>query len=207
MRVPKYSSKNFSLAVEREEDRVVIIKKPLQSTVLISYNKQLEIYDTLKKYFGDIYNTTTFELEDNGWYKAISPHIQWELLCNFSSLNTDQLRQLISFQKQTIRLALNTGIIIDFFGSNPNKPVNSKLDVLLAKLHKYHHTHFSSNIIWSKDGKLVFIDTYNHQQDYNTKPIVFLINLSILTYGIIKHTILYYKKIVLHLSKQWNASS
>lgn len=122
-------------------------------------------------------------------------------------MHTTQLKQLILFQKKCISLALSEGIIIDFFGSDPYRPVISLKDNMLYKLHKIKNPHYSSNIIRSDDEQLFFVDTLNHKQDYKskvlTKHVVFLINLSILVYGLLNHIVQYSsKQLFLHSYKK-----
>lgn len=193
MRVPKYTSKNFSLAVERDGNDIVVIKMPLESTTLIPYEKQIEIYNTLKWYFGDIYNTTIFELEEDGSYTARSPHIQWELLCNINSLEQKELKQLIDFQRKILVLWLQKGTVVDFYGSNPNHENNNKTIHYSSILYKrIKHPFYSTNIIKNKD-QIHFIDTvitqdnldYPHYRKYINFVLIlwnFLLCLGILFY-------------------------
>jgi hypothetical protein len=201
MHIQKYTSNNFSITIDADSN--TIIKKPLSHTKLPAYHKQVELYNALKSRFGDMHNDTEFVLEEGEHdYIALSPHIQGELLCNLSFLDTEQLESLITLQKTTIILALETGKMLDFWGSNPHMPITSKKANILSKLHKLTHNHFSSNIIWSNDKKMVFIDTFSHIRDRqspkNIKHIVFIVNLSILSFSLIKHYLQYITHKILH---------
>lgn len=187
--IPKYCSKNFSVTVEND----TVTKEPLAWVSLISYEQQIDIYNKLKDVLGDIYNETTFvKGNDEYSYKAISPHIKWELLCNLDSLETKELGQLIDLQKKILMLWLKEWFFVDFYGGNHTCTKKKVIRYPYILYNRIKNPLYSTNVI-SSDNKLYFIDTvltqdnidYSRYRKYINFILIlwnFLLCLGILSY-------------------------
>lgn len=143
---------------------------------VLPYDQQVVLYNTLKSAFGDTYNNTHFVMdEEPSWsYTAHSPKIEGELLCNLQSLDENQMKQLIKFQKNLLAFALKTWIVIDFFGDNPEQHKENQMVGYAHSVYKIIKYPFYSTNIISGNGELRFVDTFitKYNVDLNYKKYI-----------------------------------
>jgi len=169
--VKHFLSNNFSICVDKENK--LVRKEPLDGVSVLQIADQQKHYKKMKEYFKDTYVDTWFVHDNDAPITAYSPLIPGELLCNLQNLNTPQLKQLVDFQKKIILYALYNKEWIDFFGSDPDRPLENRNQAIKFHLHKLLNSNYSTNIVINEQNDVYYIDTFHIESPHNIKKNIY----------------------------------